>query len=167
MSTQVPSMGVVKTTPRREVQAVVYAAGGWIRGAFVVPKLHALLQHLNTTPHFVKMTNVSLPGLEKKIDFVALRVESFTFIIAQDDQALKSGRETIRQDVSCLFPFGYINGKIETMPGMRVSDFVVANPRYFPLYDCTIRLTGQQPTTEPVVVINAEKILGISQPPIS
>lgn len=168
MTASVPGMGVVKTTPRKALEASIFAAGGWIRGSFVVPKLHALIQHLNTSQGFVKVTNVALPGVPDRVEFAALRADSFVFIIPAEEEnaVLPAVREGTRHSVSCFFSFGYINGVLETLAGTRVSDFLQSNTRFFALRECTLRLTGQAPVNAPLILVNAQQILGISQPQI-
>ncbi len=168
--TTIPGMGVVKTTPRQSLSASIFAAGGWIRGEFVLPKLHALLQHLNSTPGFVKLTGAVLPGMQNPIEFVALRSDSFTFIIPTtvDEHVIAAAaqREHNRHSVSCFFSSGYINATLETNLGARVSDFLQSSPRFVAFRDCTLKLTGHPVQEAPLVIVNTSQILGITQPQI-
>ncbi|HET7711348.1 MAG TPA: hypothetical protein VFL80_05410 [Thermoanaerobaculia bacterium] len=170
MTQTTPGLGVVKTTPRRSLAASIFAAGGWIRGDFILPKLHALLQHLNSTPGFVKMGNVLLPGVQKPIEFVAFRSEAFTLIVPTEDDHVIAGaavqRELSRHSVSCFFASGYLNATLETIGGARVSDFLQSTQRFVAFRDCTIRLSGHAPQEAPLVIVNTAQILGISQPQI-
>ncbi len=168
MST-IPGLGVVKTTPRRNLSGTVFAAGGWIRGEFVLPKLHALLQHLNSTPGFVKLTTVVLPGMQNPIEFVALRSDSLTFIIPTTDDhviAVSGQREQTRHSVSCFFTSGYINATLETNIGARVSDFLQSTQRFVAFHNCTLKLAGHPVQEVPLLIVNTTQILGVTQPQI-
>lgn len=160
----------IASTPRRKVASSVFTAGIWIRGQFVLPKLHSLLNHLNISEAgFVKLVHVRLPGVEKPLEFLALRADRIAFLVPDPAGHLigEPAHNTARHEVSCLFPSGHINGWIETVAGIRVSDFLGTQSHFFAIRDCSIRLAGHAPVHAPLALVNSRELLGLSQPQIA
>lgn len=154
---------------RRTVGASIYASGAWVRGDFVLPKAHGLLHHLNNSTGFLKLTNVYLPGAASEVSFFAMRADSLAFVVPRGEELIVANMlvEPSRHGVTCVFPFGHIDGTIETVRGTRVSDFLAGHLVFFALHDCVLRINGQKPLTMPLVLVNAQNLIGLAHPQIS
>jgi hypothetical protein len=156
--------------PRRGVVSHILSDFGWIEGTFVIPKLNSFVDYLNTTPRYVKLTDVTMPGLEPRLPFFALAQDAYTLILPNvNDDRLGTANphpQVRTHPISCVFGSGWISGKLDTIPSARVSDFIGQDREFFLLRDCAIQLRGQAPRLAPMVIVNSARILGVSEPTI-
>ena len=156
--------------PRRGVPAEILSDFGWIDGTFVIPKLNSFVDYLNSTARYVKLKEVAMPGLEPRLPFFALAQDAYTLILPDpNDDQLRSAQPQINtrtHSISCVFASGWVSGKLDTMPSVRVSDFLGQGREFFLLRDCTIQVRSQSKRFVSVVVVNSARILGVSEPTI-
>jgi hypothetical protein len=156
--------------PRRGVVSTILSDFGWIDGTFVIPKLNSFVDYLNSSQRYVKLTDVTMPGLEPRLPFFALAQDAYTLILPDaNDEHLASAIPHVQSrthSISCVFASGWISGKLDTIPSARVSDFLGQGREFFLLRDCAIQVRGQAPRLAPIVIVNSARILGVSEPTI-
>ncbi|MDX1583653.1 MAG: hypothetical protein R3338_08640 [Thermoanaerobaculia bacterium] len=155
----------------QETPAKLYTTAGWIDGSFLIPPKRSLTDFANQNHDFFKLKNVKLPGLENQIEFFALQRHSVVLMIPDVpqegvDSSLAGVRE--HKDVSCAFDNGVVSGDLTVGKGIRMSDFMLKRQMFFYLKDCTLflRTAGKAEVTKnvPLIIINREKIIGVSEP---
>jgi hypothetical protein len=157
--------------PQRSVDATIFTIAGPMRGAFLVPALRIFVEYLNYQQDFIKLKDVTLPGVEKTVPFFALQRDSVIFIIPSAvDAIVPAGtREPRTASVSCAFPGGALSGSLHLPQGVRVSDFLLQKAYFFPMFDCTsyVRAGGQTKSTPDIriALVNSRRMIGISEPP--
>jgi hypothetical protein len=168
--------GTLKTPYRprqREIPADVLTPGGWMAGTFVVPQAQNLLDFLNTSGRFLKLTAVRRPGRAEQLPFFALREESALLIVPQDRQRvvmeLLPATVTPLQ-ISCVLTTGLLEGRIEFLKNLRLSDFLRQHEGFLLLRDATWEPNSSRaPTDErrqvPTVMVNANRLTGIEESP--
>lgn len=113
---------------RREVRADVLTSIGWVRGTFSLPHLQSLVDHLNSTGPFLKLTDVELPHRDGIAHFWALQRTSVVLIAptSGDDGVETGGSEGITAPlwVSCFCPAGSLEGRLDFTINLRLSDYL-------------------------------------------
>ena len=158
--------------PHHDIVCDIFSTAGWIKGTFMVPRLRNLVDFLNQQHDFFKLKNVTLPGLEKTIEFFALQKSSIVLIQPGDlgGVPIASGAvvDKTARDVSCAFNSGVVSGTLETAAGARVSDFLIQNPAFFALAKCSLVVrTACEPEVRrdiPWIIPNARRVIGVSEP---
>lgn len=155
----------------QETAARLYTTSGWIDGSFLIPPKRSLTDFANQNHDFFKLRAVRLPGLSDEIPFFALQRHSVILMIPDIpkegvDSSLASVRE--QKDVSCAFDNGVVSGMLTVGAGIRMSDFMLKRQMFFYLKDCSLflRTAGKAEITKdiPLIIINREKIIGVSEP---
>lgn len=158
--------------PQREVESTVFTQAGWMRGKFVVPNTRRFVEFTNQPDDFFKLREVQLPSVAGRAEFFALQRDSVVFIVPHDGSE-KSAVRTLsgdrsERDVSCAFEAGIVSGVLYVPTGLRVSDYLIQRRRFFELYDCEYIVRGgdhfQRSENVPLILVNANRIIGVSEP---
>jgi hypothetical protein len=156
--------------PRRGIASTILSDFGWIDATFVLPKLNSFLDFLNGVARYVKLTDVSMPGLVPRLPFFALAQDAYTLVLPNPhDEQLRSATPLLhprKHSISCVFQSGWVSGVLETIPSARVSDFLGTGREFFLLRDATIHVRGQASRNASIVVVNSARVLGVSEPTI-
>ena len=158
--------------PQREVDSTVFTQAGWMRGAFVVPNTRRLVEFANQPDDFFKLRDVQLPSVTGRAEFFALQRDSVVFVVPHDPKeragfATLSG-DRVERDVSCASESGIVSGVLYVPKGLRVSDYLIQRKRFFELFDCEYVVRGgehfQRSEGVPLILVNANRIIGVSEP---
>lgn len=155
----------------QELEARLFTTAGWVGGSFLVPPKRSLTDFANQDHDFFKLKDVTLPGLSDVIPFFTLQRMSVILMIPTDSQeGIDSSLAGVKdqKDVSCAFDNGVVSGSLTVGSGIRVSDFMIKRQMFFYLRDCTLflRTAGKPEITRniPLIIINRQKIIGVSEP---
>ncbi|MCI0688141.1 MAG: hypothetical protein L0Y54_13020, partial [Sporichthyaceae bacterium] len=79
-----------------------------------------------------------------------------------------SGGRTSSHRIGCLLPVGLLQGTLEVLVNVRVSDFLRQQPGLVVLRDCTLVPYGQPPESTParklrLALINFGRVTGIAE----
>jgi hypothetical protein len=142
---------------------------GWATGTLHLPSLQTLLDYINATGPVLKCTRVRLPGRPDVLNFVGFRRESVLVVAPSVDELVEPpgaiGRTTPR-DVTCILPGGMLEGKLDVLVNLRVSDFLRQQTSLAVLRRCVFRATGAEPSQErrlAVAVVNLARAIGVAQ----
>ena len=166
-----PAQSAYSPPPQRSVDATIVTVGGPIRASFLVPAMRIFVEYLNHHQDFMKLKDVTLPGVEKVVPFFALQRDSVIFILPSGNEAVAPPalREQRSVEVSCAIVGGAITGTLRLNQGVRVSDFLMQKAHFFPMFDCTsyIRTGGQSKVTPGIAMalVNSRRVIGIAEPP--
>lgn len=158
--------------PQREIDSTVFTTAGWMRGKFVVPNTRRFVEFANHPDDFFKLRDVQLPSVGGRADFFALQRDSVVFIVPNERQERSEIRtlsgDRSERDVSCAIESGLVSGILYVPTGLRVSDYLIQRRRFFELYDCEYVVRGgehfQRSENVPLVLVNANRIIGVSEP---
>jgi hypothetical protein len=158
--------------PQREIDATVFTQAGWMRGHFVVPNTRRFVEFTNHPDDFFKLRDVQLPSVAGRAQFFALQRDSVVFIVPHDrsERGLMGtlSGDRVERDVSCAFESGLVSGTLYVPAGLRVSDYLIQRRRFFELFDCEYIVRGgehfQRSQNVPIVLVNANRIIGVSEP---
>jgi hypothetical protein len=131
-----------------------------------------LLDFLNTSGRFLKLTSVRRPGREDQLPFFALQEESALLIIPQDRHRVGADSlpaTTTPLQVSCVLEQGMLEGRIEFLRNLRLSDFLrqhegfllLRDAKWKPEPDGKPKDTAGRPY--PTVLVNSLRVTGIEE----
>lgn len=163
--------------PQKEIPCVIFTRAGWMRGVFHIPELHGFLDYLMRGGEFLKLTDVTLPYLQKRLGFFGIRREEALMIIPDcAEDMLKLPRAVGRSRnllVHFLLTNGYIKGSVTLDAGVRISDFLLKGHPWVVLRTSVL---GPNPKATlvpgagaryPLVLLNTAAILGASEESLS
>jgi hypothetical protein len=122
--------------------------------------------------HLLKCTKVRLPAEREAIPFVALRRDAVALIEPTlDDELIEApgsvGRTTARQ-VGCLLAGGTLQGSLEVLVNVRLSDFLRQQPSMVVLRQSVLTPYGEpadggSSRKLKLVIVNLTQALGVSE----
>lgn len=149
----------------------ILTRAGWLTGALRVPRLHTLIDFLENSGEFFRLSDVHLPHQENPLSFLALHRTAAMFVAPLDgmqgyDIAPTTTQTTVH-DVSCLFDHGMLVGKLEILTGIRVSDYLMHRGGFIPVRECSLRgapyLPPESQQTFALALVNRDRIVGVSE----
>jgi hypothetical protein len=160
------------TPPLRLSSLNVLTDLGWYAGTCHVPGRQSLVDFLAPGNHTVKLTRVRIPQENDRLPFVAVRRDSILVVEpTQADELVDtpgSGGRTSSHRVGCLLPVGVIQGTLEVLVNVRVSDFLRQQPGLAVLRDCTLVPYGQPADSNQVrklrlALVNLGRVTGLAE----
>jgi hypothetical protein len=156
----------------RRVSVNVLTDIGWIRGVLHVPALQALTDYLHVAGPVLKLTAAELPGEFGPRAFLALPRAAVHLVTPLLSDALLEplgliGR-TVPRDVECVLPGGVLNGRMDVLVNVRVSDYLKQQTGLLLLHDAVLVPPGK-PRDDPAAeglghaIVNLEHLIGISE----
>jgi hypothetical protein len=145
---------------------------GWWAGTFHVPGRPSLVDSLAPGNHILKLTRVRVPDESERFPFIAVRRDSIIVVEpTQSDELVDtpgSGGRTSSHRVGCLLPVGVLQGTLEVLINVRVSDFLRQQPSVAVLRDCVLVPYGQsadsiQARKLRVALINLGRVTGVAE----
>lgn len=156
---------------RRGVRARVLTPAGWIVATFHLPARSRFVDQLNRPTEFVRLTDVLLHGRDETLPFLALQRRAAILVLPPPEETdlvhVPETEPRSRHHVSCLMEVGTLQGTLETLRGVRVSDYFLNKQGFVVLEQCRLRLGGVHggaPTdiAEPRVIVSTTHVLGVS-----
>ena len=158
---------------RYPIPAFVYTSAGWIEGAFRVPPIHAFGDWLDHGGHFFKLVDVTLPGAGHPIPFFALHRDAVVFAapksaLERPERSRYLMQNTRSHRVTVLLTCGILEGTIDVLADVRVSDFLSSWPRFVPIHDAAIAFRDElvvAPMEQPIplVFVNGPRVIGFAE----
>lgn len=143
---------------------------GWSNGTLHIPTQQTLLDYLNATGPVVKSTRVRVPTRPDTVNFIGFRREAVQVVAPTIDELVEpSGAvgHTTPRDIICILPSGELQGKLDVLVNLRVSDFLRQQTSLVVLRRCVFRPHG---ATDPaqdrrlaVAVVNMARAIGVAQ----
>lgn len=162
---------------QRTVAAEILVATRWVSGTLPVPELQSLTDYLNTAGAFVKLTDATVPGLERPTDFFAVQRSAIDLVApaSEDDRIETDGGAGITSPwrIACLFELGILYGRLDFLVNLRLSDYLRQQVGFLVVRDGVWAPTVDAPgaalpsaglprsTRWPVVLVNPARVLGI------
>ena len=161
------------TTPALRLATVnVLTDLGWCAGTLHVPARQALMDYLAPGNQIVKVTRVRIPNEKERLPFIGFRRESILVVepTQQDelvDTAGSIGRTSVHR-VGCLLPEGILQGSLEVLVNVRVSDFLRQQPGLAVLRDCVLVPYGESHDSARgrrlrIALVNLSRITGVAE----
>ena len=152
----------------RFIPVSVYTTAGWVTGNASAPPLQSVLDFLNQSKSFIKLTAVTLPS-SATLPFFALQRSAAILVIPTADEKMPPAVGTTSpRRVSILLETGVMTGTIDIITNLRVSDYLMKHSDFLGLRDCEIHVAASgpavdMPTSFPLVIVNAQRIIGASE----
>ncbi len=155
--------------PLRNIPAVIFTTGGWIRGIFHIPVMHGFLEHINLSGEMLRLTQVTLPYLNLELHFFGLKRSKALLILPDCDPKLlrlpESTADYHVHRVSFLLEGGTITGSLAIEEDIRVSDYLANHDKFALLRNCRFG-AHETPVEEeshfPLVLVNCNAVVGAS-----
>ena len=155
---------------QRKTSVSILTDLGWATGTLHLPSQQTLLDYLNSSGPVLKCTRVRVPTRSDVINFVGFRREAVQVVAPSIDELVEPtgaiGHTTPR-DVTCILPSGELEGKLDVLVNLRVSDFLRQQTSLVVLRKCVFRPHGATETAQErrlsVVVVNMARALGVAQ----
>ncbi len=159
-----------QTTPKRHVACRILSYAGWIEASIGVTARVALVDHLNRPEQLYRLVNAQLPGQTVILPFFALTRASTVAVIPVDESEIpkpKEGRQA-HKTVWLLHDGIIIDGLLDLLEGVRVSDHLAHRTGFVALHDCTVYIPNSTgPTTViprvPFLALQTDRAIGTSE----
>lgn len=153
----------------RNIPALIFTTGGWIRGVFGVPVMHGFLEHLNLVGDMLKLTDVNLPYLNLELRFFGLRKGKALLVLPDCDVdllnlAMPTADYHVHR-VSFLLEGGTVTGSLAIEEDIRVSDYLTNHDKFVVLRNCRFGAHDSPQEEEahfPVLLVNCAAMIGAS-----
>ena len=149
----------------RRTAVEVLVPGGWVQGTLSIPSAQSVTDFLNSAGTFLKLADCRLPGEMQPVGFFALQRDAIRFLapVASADQIETEGTGGITSPwrISCLFDQGILNGRLDFLVNLRLSDYLRQQAGYLVVRDGVWGEPSAGARRWPVVVVNPGAVLGI------
>lgn len=153
---------------QRTVRVDLLAIAGWVTGTLHVPLMNSLVAYLNKKAEFMALTDVPLDEGAAPLEFLALRRQAIRLVMpdAHDiDQHLGAQPGNFgKARVRCILADASVEGTIQALAGLRVSDFLETSPGFILLSDCS--LTSEHGRCEAGIrylLVNTNHVLAVAE----
>jgi hypothetical protein len=153
---------------QRSLHGSVLSSGGWMTGTFHVAEKSSFIDWLNLDVEFVRLTNVRMPGRFDSLEFLAVQ-RAAIMVVVPDEADPPLGpvvKRTVWHRVAFLLEMGIVEGSLELLEHIRISDYFVHEDGFVTLRDCILRLsqpgTLAQEQKATRVLVNAARVIGVS-----
>jgi hypothetical protein len=156
---------------QRTISCRILTFAGWIEGTFHVPTRVGFLEFLDREATLFRLSDVLLPGQLQRHPFFALERSAVVGVTLPEGESSAAGRPPgvyATHRVSWLLGSGgVVDGEVELLEGIRVSDFLMHHPGFLPIERGTIFLRGDDGSTEAVpfssLALQASRAVGVSE----
>jgi hypothetical protein len=132
-------------------------------GTFHVSRLHSFLDFASQSASFFTLTQVTLPGQQDTLPFLALRRKAARVILPKCDESMlmlaPPPGETDEHKVRCMLEAGVLGGMLTLKRRVRVSDFLSHHVGYLMLRDCQL---GEARVAAPIAFVNSTAVVAIA-----
>lgn len=126
---------------KRHVPCRIYTFAGWVSGALHVPVRVQLIEFLNHSGRIYRLTDASLPGMTTRERFFSLERSAAIAVVPDDPNELLGarvlGEQAPHRVVWLLASGSVIDGTMDILKGVRVSDHLIHNDDFAVLHDVT------------------------------
>lgn len=153
----------------RQVPVQVLTTVGWLEATLVVPRIHSLFDWFEHAGPFVRFTGARFVGSAKVLPAMTLQRGAVILVVPRDPaQALleePQGRLRAEHQVACLTQLGVLQGRLVTLTGVRVSDWLLHHSGFIALHDLRIQERGAKapsPAKLALAFVNATHVIGVT-----
>jgi hypothetical protein len=148
----------------RRVTVEILVAGGWVRGVLAVPSAQSLTDFLNSAGTFLKLADAVLPNGTGPVGFIALHRDAIRFVApaveAEPVEPEGGAGITSPWGIACLFDQGVLEGRLDFLVNLRLSDYLRQQAGYLVVRDGSWSGSPEKQHW-PVVLVNPGQVLGI------
>lgn len=155
---------------QRRVTVSLLTDLGWTSATLHLPPMQTLLDYLNSSGPIIKCTRVRLPTRPDSVNFMGFRREAVHLAAPTIDELVDPQGalgQTTQRDVTCILPAGELQGKLDVLVNLRVSDYLRQQTSLAVLRRCVFRPHGateaDQERRLAVAIINTARMVGIAQ----
>ena len=151
----------------RRTEVEILVPGGWLQGTLSIPSSQSLTDFLNGAGTFLKLADTLLPGDgTRRVGFFALQRDAVRMIApavgAVPVEAEGVGGITSPWRISCLFDQGILDGRLDFLVNLRLSDYLRQQAGYLVVRDGIWQASGDGDARRwPVLLVNPGQVLGI------
>lgn len=155
---------------RRPVSAHIYTRAGWLDGTFPVPPIHSFGDWLDHGGEFLKLIDVKLPAASHTIPFFALQRHAVVLVVPKGplDRPERNRylvQSTKPHKVTVLLRSGVVEGTVDVLSDVRVSDFLASWPRFIPIHDAVVAFHDHGTPSPlrppiPLLFVNGPQVIG-------
>ena len=158
---------------QRSVAVAVLTALGWAEGTLAVPERQSVVDFLEGAGAFIKLTQARLPGRAEPTPFLALQRGAVSVVVPRggaEGVETEGGRGICAPlEVACLFPGGVLEGCLDVLVNVRLSDYLRQQSGFLVLREARWRppqlLADVTPAPErwPCALVNAARVVGVEE----
>lgn len=139
---------------------------GWFVGDYRVTTGSTLLDSLNRSSGFLRLSKVRVEGHPEILPFAVVQRPWVRLVIPLGDAATAVSRRPRSEahDVAGVLDVANFRGTIHVADAQRISDYFAAAPAFVPVTDCKIWLSrpGEEPTPHPLVHVHVPSLVAVS-----
>ena len=160
-----PGMSGYKPSQRR-VRVDLLAIAGWISGTLHVPFKNSALATFNRKSEFLPMTDASAAPGEPPIHFLAMRRSAIVLAVPSEEELERPVAPQIGTHAHLNVRFhlhdSSVEGTVEALASLRISDFLETNPGFVVMSDCTLDEGGDVRRFSQLIV-NTAHVLAVTE----
>ena len=160
-----PGMSGYKPSQRR-VHVDLLAIAGWISGTLHVPLKNSLLATFNRKSEFLPMTDARPDPCEPPIGFLAMRRSAIVLVVPSDEELERPVSAQLGTHAQLHVRFhlhdAIVEGTVEALASLRISDFLETNPGFIVMSACTLE-EGGNVKRFPQLLVNAAHVLAVTE----
>lgn len=157
--------------PQRAIPLRLLTDAGWVSGTLRIPAKSRLVEFLEHAHELVSLTDVKVESKADRLPFMAVRRSSVLLIIAGELESTEPTqyRPLADHDIECMFPYGWVSGRISSPRDLRLSDQLSMRPSFFVVvHGAHVRMRDPWSSEridirEPVVLLNTREIVGVTE----
>ena len=144
----------------------ILTTAGWLTCVLRVPKLRTLSDHLDSLGEFLRLTDVHFVGSQNAIPFLLLHKTSIFFCTPTETSPTDAPKATgvsSTHQVNLLFDIGTMQGTLETLKNVRISDALMNKNGFLTLRNAQFRVNRGPADNKdfPLVLVNRDRIVGL------
>lgn len=149
---------------RRGLPVRILGTPGWVSGRLHLPVKARLLDFLDHAGAFVSLTEVQLTR-EQLLPFLALHRNAIFAVVPPLGENGQVPQESSPHQISMLIGHHVIRGQLRTLPGVRISDFLLHHHGFVRVEDASVREQHGDHLEEhfPVLMVNCERVVGVAE----
>lgn len=156
---------------QRTIRCRILTFAGWLEGTFHVPTKIGFLEFLDREAVLFRLSDVILPGQLRQHPFFALERSAVVGVVLPAGEPSVASRPpgayATHRVAWLLGSGGVVDGEVELLEGIRVSDFLMHHTGFLPIERGTTFLRGEDGATEAVpfscFALQASRAVGVSE----
>lgn len=142
----------------------ILATPGWLSGRLHLPVKARLLDFLEHAGPFLTLTEVQLAPGDRGLPFLALQRAAVCAVVPPMGEGEIPSQESSPHQVSILLGSANVRGRLRTLPGVRVSDFLMHHKGFARLEEAHVReRPGEKDEEFPALLVNCDRIVGVAE----
>lgn len=151
---------------QRKVHVELLAVPGWLSGIVHVPARTTLAGTFNRRSEFIPLTDATPDPGAQPLEFIAVRRQAIILVVPDAEEAQRGGHAPPGHyepmHLRCHLHDVTVEGTVEALASLRLSDFLETNAGFITMHDCTLEDNGRT-QRYPLLLVNTRHVLAVTE----